>query len=207
MSPWAELLAFAGVMAVGQFSPGPDMLLLTRTALREGARRGVVMALGIACGLTVHATFAVAGMAVAFERSPQWRVGLRWAAAGYLLWLSWGLLSERFVAWYSGAIYQMEAVRGGRGPFLRGLFCNLLNPKAALFLAAVSAPFLAGERPAMWPLLIWAVVVFQGCLLWSLWACLLQWRPLRVRYERAAGWIDGLFGLALAGLAIRLMWV
>ncbi len=56
MSPPLELLAFAGVMALGQFSPGPDMILLTRTALRSGARAGVEMALGIACGLAVHAT-------------------------------------------------------------------------------------------------------------------------------------------------------
>lgn len=163
------------------------------------------MALGIASGLMVHSTLAVGGMALAFERMPVLRTGLRWVAAAYLLWLAWSLLRERFVAWYSGAIYQVEAPTGGRGPFLRGLFCNLLNPKAALFLAAVSAPFLAGERPAAWPFLIWAVVVFQGGLLWALWACLLQWKPLRSRYERAAGWIDGLFGLALAALAVRLV--
>jgi threonine/homoserine/homoserine lactone efflux protein len=38
MTAAAELLMFAGVMVLGQFSPGPDMLLLTRTELRKGAR-------------------------------------------------------------------------------------------------------------------------------------------------------------------------
>ena len=33
MNPALELALFAGVMALGQFSPGPDMILLTRTAL------------------------------------------------------------------------------------------------------------------------------------------------------------------------------
>ena len=33
MNGWLEFAAFAGVTAVGQFSPGPDLLLVTRTAL------------------------------------------------------------------------------------------------------------------------------------------------------------------------------
>jgi threonine efflux protein len=200
-----ELLAFAGVMALGQFSPGPDMILLTRTALKSGAWTGVEMALGIACGLTVHATVAVGGLALAFERMPVLRELLRWLAAAYLLWLAYRMLAEIFVVWYSGALRETAVDSSLRSPFLRGLFCNLLNPKAAVFLAAVSAPFLQGARPEWWPFAIWAIVVGQAFVLWSLWACLLQWKPLRSRYERAALWIDGAFGVVLAALAVRLI--
>ena len=205
MTTAAELWLFAGVMVLGQFSPGPDMLLLTRTALRKGARVGVEMAAGIACGLTVHATVAVAGVAVAFQRLPLLRVALQWLAAAYLLWLAWGMAREFFVAWYSGAICEIEAVESRRAPFVRGFLCNLLNPKAALFIAAVSAPFLSGNHPAWWPFAIWGIVVGLGIGLWSLWVLLLQWPPLKDRYERCAGLIDGIFGLVLAALAVRLM--
>jgi len=136
-----DLLAFAGVMALGQFSPGPDMVLLTRTALREGAGAGVRMALGIGCGLMVHAGIAVAGLALVYDRYPQFAMILRWGAACYLLWLVYQIGRECRIAW-SGAIYEIETTPSGRGAFLRGLFCNLLNPKAAIFLAAVCAPFL-----------------------------------------------------------------
>lgn len=190
---------------LGQFSPGPDMLLLTHTALRKGAREGLQTAAGIACGLTVHTTIAVAGVAVAFERMPMLRRVLQWVAALYLLWLAWRMAMEFFVAWYSGAIYEMEVVESRRAPFVRGLLCNLLNPKAALFIAAVSAPFLSGDHPAWWPFAIWGIVVGFGIGLWSLWVMLLQWPPLRHRYKRHAGLIDGIFGLVLAALAIRLM--
>lgn len=203
---WAgELAVFAGVMVLGQFSPGPDMLLLTRTALRKGAREGLQTATGIACGLTVHATLAVAGVAVVFQRLPMLRMVLQWVAALYLLWLAWGMAREFFVAWYSGAIYELELVESRRAPFVRGLLCNLLNPKAALFLAAVSAPFLSGNHPAWWPFAIWGIIVGFGIGLWSLWVVLLQWPPLRYGYERHAGLIDGIFGLVLTALAIRLM--
>lgn len=202
MNGAVDLLAFAGVMALGQFSPGPDMILLTRTSLKSGARTGVEMALGIACGLTVHATVAVGGLALAFERMPAMRNVLRWLAAAYLLWLAYRMLME---AWHSSAPRETEANGSTRRPFLRGLFCNLLNPKAAVFLAAVCAPFLRGVRPEWWPLAIWGIVVGEAAILWSLWACLLQWKPLRSRYERAARWIDGAFGIVLAALAIRLI--
>ncbi len=200
-----DLLAFAGVMALGQFSPGPDMILLTRTALKSGARTGVEMALGIACGLTVHATLAVGGLALAFERMPVLRELLRWLAAAYLLWLACRMLQEIFVAWYSGALRDSAEVASARSPFLRGLFCNLLNPKAAIFLAAVCAPFLRGGRPEWWPFAIWGIVVAQAAILWSLWACLLQWTPLRSRYQKAARWIDAAFAIVLTALAIRLI--
>ena len=204
MIPAFELLVFSGVMAAGQFSPGPDMILLTRTSLAEGAKAGAAMACGIATGLAVHTAVAVAGLALAFEKLPALRKLVAWLAAGYLLWLAYRLLMEHFVAWYSGAKADQPVTPAGR-PYVRGLICNLLNPKAVIFLAAVCAPFLHGDRPSWWPLALWGIVVFQGGILWALWAWLLQWKPLRSRYERASKWIDGVFAIALAGLAVNLL--
>ena len=206
MTGAVDLAAFAGVMALGQFSPGPDMILLTRTALKSGARAGVEMACGIACGLTVHAAVAVGGLSLAFERWTLMRNFLRWAAAGYLLWLGYRILMEHFVVWYSGGAPEERAVVASkRSPFVRGLFCNLLNPKAAVFLAAVCAPFLRGSRPEWWPFAIWGIVVGQAFVLWSLWACLLQWQPRREGYQKSGRWIDVAFAAALVGLAILLI--
>ncbi|MCX6866500.1 MAG: LysE family translocator [Verrucomicrobia bacterium] len=207
MTVTSELWMFAGLIVLGQFSPGPDMVLLTRTALREGSKAGVEMASGITCGLAVHSTIAVGGVAVAFLKFPMLRWVLQWVAAFYLLWLAYGLLMSAYVAWRTGLPHEPAAKASTHPPFVRGLLCNLFNPKVPLFLAAVCAPFLAGNHPhpAWWPMAIWGVVVGLGIGLWSLWVVLLQWRPLRARYECAAGWIDGVFGAALAALALRLM--
>ena len=196
---------FAGVIVLGQFSPGPDMVLLTRTALREGTAAGVRMACGITCGLAVHSTIAVGGVAVVFKKFPMLRKVMLWVAAAYLLWLAYGLLRSAVMAWRSGAAGGAEVKPSHHPAFVRGLLCNLFNPKVPLFLAVVCAPFLDGQHPAWWPCAIWGVVVGLGIGLWSLWVVLLQWRPLRSRYERAAGWIDGVFGIALATLALFLM--
>jgi threonine efflux protein len=205
MNAAADLLAFAGVMALAQFSPGPDMILLTRTSLLSGARAGVQMALGIACGLAVHATVAVGGLALAVDRLPGLRRGLGWLAAGYLAWLAGRILAEVWRGSPSGKTLEMAGEIPTRTPFYRGLWCNLLNPKAAIVLAALSAPFLRGEHPAGWPLALWVIIVGQGCVLWALWARVLQWSPLRNGYQHIACWIDALFALLLVALALRLL--
>lgn len=188
-------------MALGQASPGPDMVLLTRIALREGTRAGILAAVGIGCGLVAHATLAVGGVAVAIHHVPEFRIALKWVGGGYLLWLAIGMWREAFVAWYSGVKYDFATRSGGRPPFLRGLFCNLLNPKAAVFLAAASAPFLSRGHPSWWPVALGGIIVGQGFTLWCAWVLALRWRPLRSRYERYAPVADVLFGIALAALA------
>ncbi|MES2660631.1 MAG: LysE family translocator [Verrucomicrobiota bacterium] len=205
MTGAVDLLAFAGVMALGQFSPGPDMILLTRTALKSGARAGVEMALGIATGLVFHSAVAFAGLALAFQRNPVLGEVLRWGAAGYLLWISYRIVRELLVVKSPPSSDAMEAPSSTGRPFIRGLACNLLNPKAALFLAAVSAPFLRGDHPAWWPFALGGIVVVEGGILWGLWACLLQWKPLSLRYQKLERWIDGAFAAVLVALAVGLI--
>jgi threonine efflux protein len=200
-----DLLAFAGIMALGQFSPGPDMLLLTRTSLAEGGKAGVATALGIATGLCVHGALAIGGMAVALDQSPMARRILMGVAGAYLLWLGYKLLVAcwRAHANPSGVAPTGPALSGS--PYLRGLLCNLLNPKALVFLAAVITPFLRGEHTGGWLLALWSIVAIQSGILWGLWAVVLQWRPLRVGYEKAQPVIDGLFGIGLIILALKLI--
>jgi threonine efflux protein len=198
-----ELLKFAGVMALAQFSPGPDMLLLTRTALKSGVRAGVRMALGIACGLAVHATLAVGGLALVLDHLPGLRRGMSLAAAAYLLWLAWKILREMFLK-PAGSLPLKGGYTTSQQPFLRGLLCNLPNPKVAIVLVALASPFLRGDHPVWWPFAVWGIIVGQGCVLWSLWAGLLQWPILRNFYERSVRWVDGGFAIVLVLLAVKL---
>ncbi len=192
-----ELWAFAVIMVIGQFSPGPDMLLLTRTSLAEGLRAGWMMVLGISTGLTVHATLAIGGIAVVLAQGGAMATGLKWLAALYLLWLAFGLLKK--------PTGQGEVVIPKRSPYLRGLFCNLLNPKALVFFASVVATFLTGPRPDWWPFALWLIVVGEALFFWCLWVWLLQIPKVRAGYQRFGRTIDLLFAVALTGLAIHLL--
>ncbi len=127
---WAELLVFGLIVLAGQFSPGPDMMLLTRTALAEGAKAGTLMVFGIVCGLAVHATVAIGGMASLMASGGVLSQVVSILAAGYLVWLAVGILR--------GGETNSNGVDGlKRGAFSRGLMFNLLNPKVVVFFGGV----------------------------------------------------------------------
>jgi len=192
-----ELWAFAVIMVVGQFSPGPDMLLLTRTALAEGLRAGWLMVFGIVTGLAFHATIAIGGMAVILSRGGMIASTMKWLAAGYLLWLAQGLIKKQVV--------DDEVVVPKRSPYLRGLFCNLLNPKVLVFFAGVVAPFLTEGHPVWWPYALWGLIVGEGLFFWCLWVWLLQVRRVRRGYQKASRALDLVFAVGLILLALNLL--
>ena len=193
----AELLAFAVVMVIGQFSPGPDMLLLTRTSLAEGLKAGWLMVLGIVSGLAFHATLAIGGMAVLVAQGGVLSTTMRWFAAAYLIWLAVGLLRKPEKS--------EEVAIPKRSPYLRGLLCNLLNPKVLVFFASVVAPFLTGEHPVWWPFALWFLIVGEGLFFWCLWVWLLQTRKVREGYLRIGRSLDLIFAIMLMLLAVNLV--
>lgn len=203
-----QWLVFVGVMAIGQFSPGPDMVLLTRMSLASGCKAGCATALGIACGLGGHALVAVTGVAVVLSRGGWLMRGLLVLAASYLVYLAVVLIRSGLK---SGRLHVTGSEAGQSGGVFwqcwkRGLLCNLLNPKVALFLAGVTAPFLTIKHPPNgWPLILWLTIVLEGVVLWCLWAKALQWGPIKMRYLKVAHWFDLFFGVTLLGLAVLLV--
>ncbi len=101
---YLEWFSFLIVTALGQFSPGPDMILLTRVALSHGYRSGCATAAGIATGLTVHAGIAIFFVDLLTSHSSKSvLLGIYLLAAVYLLWLAYGLLASAFIGIYSGS--------------------------------------------------------------------------------------------------------
>ncbi|SHJ25119.1 LysE type translocator [Rubritalea squalenifaciens DSM 18772] len=202
----SEWMAFAGVMALGQFSPGPDMLLLTRTALAKGWKAGCATALGIALGLGIHSAIALFGLAALLMQGGIVSIGLTSAAVLYLLWLGWQLFRE---AWSNPDLRMGNPEYRSEESFWkswrRGFLCNLLNPKVAVFLAGVVMPFLGTASGSSWALVLWLTIVFEGMILWCLWACLLQMKGVKAAYKRLSRWVDALFGAILWILAAFLI--
>jgi threonine efflux protein len=208
MTGWiGEWMVFAGVIALGQFSPGPDMLLLTRTALAAGWKSGCLTAVGIACGLACHAAVAVTGVATVLSKGGWLVIALKWAAVAYLTWLAFQLIRSGLKSEKLKVVVHEEPVKEGRVVhWRRGLLCNLLNPKVAVFLAGVTAPFLSIQAPPSgWPVILWATIVFEGVILWCLWIFLLQTTAIRSGYLKMAHWIDLAFGVVLLGVAAALV--
>lgn len=80
-SMWATLL---GTFAIAVISPGPDFLLVLRTALQKGRSHGYATALGIAAGTAVWITATIAGLASLLHAYPTLNQFTRLAGAALL---------------------------------------------------------------------------------------------------------------------------
>jgi threonine efflux protein len=201
-----EYLGFAFVMLIAQFSPGPDMLLLLKNAVNHPLRAGLWTVLGIVCGLTVHTTLSLTGVAVIFRQSPAAARLLSAAGGLYLLWIAGKLLRSVIHPGTSSP----DTVSSGsfrplsdRAAFLQGLLTNLLNVKAVLFLLSFTAAALPGDSSTERKLIIAAIVLGQALVFWSLFVWLLQRPGIAAHYRRGERPLNVLFCAGLAILAVR----
>nr|WP_279591105.1 LysE family translocator [Modestobacter marinus] len=185
-------------------SPGPDDVLVLRTAVRDGRRSGTATAVGAATGSLVWGGATALGLAALVARSPGAYDVLRLAGAAYLVGL--GLtallrLPRRDGARCTGAGPGTARRSGLRWAFATGLVSDLLNPRIGLFYLAVLPQFVpAGRSVLPYSLLLCAIDV----------AVALGWLVLLARLADAGvtwlrrpvvdRWLDRLLSVSLVGL-------
>lgn len=132
---YAEFLVAAIVMEI---TPGPNMTWLALLSAREGRAAGLMAVAGIASGLAMLSLIAATGAAALIIAWPALYEFLRWGGVLFLLFLA-------LEAWNGEKDDGSRGVAGRH--FRRGLFVNLLNPKAAA-VYLVMIPSFAGASTA-----------------------------------------------------------
>jgi threonine/homoserine/homoserine lactone efflux protein len=192
------LLTFAGLAALLTLMPGPDSLLVLRTAIAHGRRAALIVVLGIEVGCLWWGAAAGLGLTAVLAASHTLYTVLRWAGAAYLLYLGVRLLARR-----KGA--EDAAASPGRNRFLTGLLTNALNPKVGVFYLSLLPQFVPAGAPVLpWSLLLAGVHVIEGvawCTVLALLADRLGWLLRRPAVGRA---LDRVAGTAFLGFALRL---
>jgi threonine/homoserine/homoserine lactone efflux protein len=192
------LLTFAGVVALLTLAPGPDTLLVLRTAIAGGRRAALAAALGIQAGTLCWGAATGLGLTAVLAASHALYTTLRWAGAAYLLYLGLRLLVQRHEA-------PDEPAPPQRSRFRRGLLTNALNPKVGAFYLSLLPQFIpAGGAVLPWSLLLAAVHVAEGitwCALVAVLADRLGHRLVRPAVRRV---LDRVAGTTFVGFAARL---
>lgn len=199
-----SLVSVALLLIVSQLSPGPDLFFVVRTSLAQGFRAACAVITGITVGITIQLSIVcVLGDWLLQQTWSRW---LLWAAAGWFLYLAWKILPRRFSA--AEEIRRDTAVRE---PWLhlfrQGFLCNILNPKCTLFICGLClAPLQAFGASYGWfapALVLTMALAGQGG--WMLWSGLLQCAPMRRVYARHSAWVDLVFAVLLALMALLLI--
>jgi threonine/homoserine/homoserine lactone efflux protein len=198
-------LAFVGVAAGTVLLPGPDMLVVLRTALAAGTRSGVWAALGSGTGNLLWGAATVLGVTAVLAASPAAFAALKLAGAAYLAWLALQALRAALRGELLADPDPAGAAPSVGRAFRRGLASDLANVKVGLFWTALVPQFLvpgAGVGPATAMVLTMALLVFAGMSAFALVAGRL--RPALAR-PLASRIVNVLVGTLLMALAAGLV--
>src|SRR5579863_3087168 len=91
----ASLLGFIAAALVVLLLPGPGVLYVVARSVSQGARAGLVSALGLSSGALVHVLAATAGVSAILLTSAATFGAIKLLGAGYLIYLGVSILLAR----------------------------------------------------------------------------------------------------------------
>jgi threonine/homoserine/homoserine lactone efflux protein len=143
--PELETLAlFALAALILVVVPGPAVVYILTRSVSQGRGAGVISALGVNVGSTVHVAAAVAGLSVILAQSVVAFNAIKWAGVLYLAWI--GIRTLRTSNEIS--IAPQGSTVGLRRMFVQGILVNVLNPKVAVFFLAFLPQFVSPQTPS-----------------------------------------------------------
>ena len=195
------LLAFVLVFALDSVTPGPATAAVMARAATRGWRAGLPFVAGLVVGDLVLFALAVAGLAaLAAAYAPAFAL-LKWAGAGYLLWLAWR-------TWHAPVATPTHVPRGavpagdGVRLFAAGVLLPLGNPKAVGFYVAILPTVLSAQALTAVPALVLAALIA------TIWGATLIGYAIggeriagMARRRNAIRWLNRSSAVALAGAA------
>src|SRR5690606_17479528 len=79
--------------------PGPNSLYVLSVAARKGVRTGYAAVAGVFTGDAVLMTLAALGAASVLTTTPLLFLAVKYAGAGYLAWMAYGMLRSAWRMW------------------------------------------------------------------------------------------------------------
>jgi threonine/homoserine/homoserine lactone efflux protein len=136
---FAAFIVASIVLAV---TPGPGVIYLVTRTLSGGRKAGLASIGGIALGDLGNAIAASVGLAAVLSACSAALVAVKFAGAGYLVFLGLRALRAPKTAHVSASIKPLQ-------PFRDAFWVALLNPKTALFFAALMPQFIDPHRSSL----------------------------------------------------------
>ena len=158
MTIFQSLIAFVIAAGLVTLTPGLDTALVLRATASEGRRSGGWAAVGVGAGCLIWGATVALGLGALLVASGRLFALVRLAGAAYLVWMGARLLFRP-----REHLIDEAAPPPGGHPFHRGLFTNLLNPKAGVFYVSFLPQFVpSGVNFGAWCFLLAFILVALG---------------------------------------------
>ncbi|HEV8394859.1 MAG TPA: LysE family translocator [Vicinamibacterales bacterium] len=195
-----QLFVVVSVTCLAMVIPGPDMVLVLRNTVVGGRRAGLQTSCGVLTGNLVHITYCLLGIGWLISRSIVAFAALKYAFAGYLIYL--GIRSLRSKGQSLDAA-DIEAGRFERNWILQGFVNNVLNPKGTLFYLGVFTVVIAPGTSAGTMLALVCSMMLVSASFWLLFVSTLDRPVVREWFARSQRNLNRAFGGLLILLGVR----
>jgi threonine/homoserine/homoserine lactone efflux protein len=199
-SIWPAYIAYL----IAVLSPGPAVFAIIGTAIAQGRRAGLTIALGIFGGSATWATAAAMGMAALLRHYAFALEVLKVAGGLYLLYLGWKAFRAARVKDDDGRLVSSSSHSGMWQLLLRGYAIHVTNPKAIFAWLAIISLGLPEAAPATAIATIIALCLTSGLLIFAGYALLFSTPQALCGYRACRCWVEGAMSIfyCLAGLKL-----
>ena len=205
MDFWHGFWIITGVHFLACMSLGPDFVLVSQQSLGRGRAAGLLTALGIALGFGVHIVYSVFGLVTLVAQSAPLLTAVKIIGGLYLVYIGYKGIRAKA----GGGVLEIRAEKAAREPVgktvWRGVLCNVLNPKAVVYMLSLFTVVLSPATP-MWQMAVYGAWMTLMIFIWfALVALMLSVPAVSRRFSRFGHWIDRVCGGALALLGVKVM--
>lgn len=175
-----------------------------RQSIYHGRKAGLMTALGIGAGISVHVVYTLIGVTALMQATPWLMDTAKYIGAAYLIWLGIQFLRSKGVTTAITPDNPGPAQTAGKA-FWMGFLTNATNPKAMLFFLAIFTTLVSPSTPV-------SVKLFYGvwmCGVNAAWfmavSVLFSHQRIRERFLAHSRLFDNVIGAVLLLFAGRLL--
>lgn len=198
-----HFLAISLIIILAAISPGPDFAMVVKNSLFSGRKSGIMTAVGITVSLVVHSIYAILGLAVMIAHSLLLFNFIKYLGAAYIIYLGIKSILSRNNSMTINDTKEFQAITPYHS-FMQGLLCNLLNPKAIMFILAFFT--LAIDSSSTWFERVgFGVEIALVHLVWfTLLSLLITHSRVKQNLSKAQGYLSKVMGAVLIGFGTRI---
>tara|TARA_Y100000588_G_C13810724_1_gene734979 strand:- start:4 stop:651 length:648 start_codon:yes stop_codon:yes gene_type:complete len=196
------------IFMIGAISPGPDAIVLLKTAIQNGRRYAYFVALGLGGSIFTVCISILLGLSLLFQEFPFLIYVIQYGGSGFLIFLGvQSFLSKGAnfdVRDESKQTYNQVSDRSSQvRHFRNGFMTNFLNPFAILYLISLLSVKIAPETPVLYKVLF---SLFLGGS-YFLWNATLSFIPtnkwLKAYVDQYAGGLQKVSGGLLIFIGVQ----
>ncbi len=196
-----QLLTIAGVLFLGVASPGPNVAIVTSTALGASRHAGVLAGMGLATASFTWVVLTIAGLGFILSHTPWVYAAVKTAGAAYLIYLGAKMLLGARKPMAAGDRAGMR----GSAAFRKAFVVSMTNPKSLAFYGSIFTVMVPPSAPLWFYVATAAITTLVSAGWYCSLALLFSHGAAQRIFSRAKTAIEATMGVVLIVMGGRLL--